>query len=64
MGFEGVTSFGPNVVSLKVMLGWKRWYIVGAYVPPENLPAVHQITHALSCGPEGVMKLLVLDINT
>ena len=55
--------FGPNVVSFTVMSGRKRWYVVRAYVPPDNLPAVQQITHALACGPEGVRKLLVGNLN-
>ena len=52
------------MVSFTVTLVWKGWYIVGAYVPPNNLPAVHKITHALACGPEGVRKMLVGDLNT
>ena len=56
-------SFGPNVVSFTVILGWKRWYIVREYVPPNDLPTVQRITQALSCGPDRVGKLLVGDLN-
>ena len=62
-GDEGVRSFGTNVVSFTVTSGQKRWYVVEAYVYPNNLPEVHQIAHVLECGPEGVEKLLVVDIN-
>ena len=62
-GVEGVRRFGPNVVIFTVTSGQKRWYVVGAYVPPNDLPTVHWITHALACGTERVEKLLVGDIN-
>ena len=55
--------FGPNMVSFTVMLGQKRWYAVGEYVPLNNLLTVHWITHALACGPERVGKLLVGNLN-
>ena len=48
---EGAWRFGPNVVSFTVTSGQKCWYVVGEYVPPNDLPVVHQITHALTCGP-------------
>ena len=56
-------KFGPNMVSFTVTSGQKRWYVVREYVPPNDLPAVQQITHALACGPEGVRKLLVGNLN-
>ena len=51
MGVERVRRFGTNVVSFTITLGQKRWYIVRAYVPPNDLPGVNNIKHALSCGP-------------
>ena len=51
------------MVSFTVTLGRKRWYVVGAYVPPNDLPAVHRITHVLACGPEGMDKLIVSNLN-
>ena len=36
-GVEGAQSFGPNVVSFTVTSVKKRWYVVGAYVPPNDL---------------------------
>ena len=55
--------FGPNVVSFTVKSGQKHWYVVRAYVPPNDFLEVQRITHVLACGPEGVGKLLVGDIN-
>ena len=50
-GVEGVRSFGPNVVSFIATSGQKRWYVVGAYVPPNDLPMIQWITQELACGP-------------
>ena len=40
---EGVTHYGPNVVSFKIYAGWNHWYVVGAYMPPNNQLAVHRV---------------------
>ena len=39
---KGMPNFGPNVVNLLLALGSRRWYVVGAYVPPNGVPTVHQ----------------------
>ena len=36
-------SFGPNLVSFLLTSGARRWYAVGAYVPPNNRPSVHRV---------------------
>ena len=55
--------FLPNVVSFVITSVRKCWYIVGSYVPPNDLPMVHWITQALSCRPEEVGELLFGDLN-
>ena len=44
---ENMVSFGPNVVSFLLTLGARRWYFVGAYVPPNDVPDVHRVEQAL-----------------
>ena len=56
-------NFGPNVVSFIITSGRKRWYGVGAYVPPNNLPMINWIRQALEYGPKGTRKLIVGDLN-
>ena len=51
------------MVSFIITSGRKRWYVVGAYMPTNDLPTAHWITQALECGTEGVGKLLVGDLN-
>ena len=38
-----VVNFGPNVSSFFLTSGLRRWYVIGAYVPPHGAPAVHRI---------------------
>ena len=33
---EAVEKFGPNVLGFQVATGERRWYIVGAYIAPED----------------------------
>ena len=44
---ENTASFGPDVVSLLLTSGARQWYIVGAYVLPNNRPSVHRVEQAL-----------------
>ena len=44
---EGIVNFSPNMPSFLLTLGSQRWYIVGAYVPPNDAPAVYRVDHAL-----------------
>ena len=45
MQVESTYSFVPNVVSFLLMLVARRWYVVGAYVPPNDVPDVHCEAH-------------------
>ena len=44
---EITASFGPNVVSFLLMLGSRRFYVVGAYDTPNDMPAVHSVDQVL-----------------
>ena len=48
-----MVNFGPNVVSLLLLSGVRRWYVVGAYVMPNDVPKVHQVEQALAENPKG-----------
>jgi hypothetical protein len=37
---------GPNVLSFQLMSGATRWYIVGCYILPTNLPTLAHIEQA------------------
>ena len=61
---EGLKNFGPNVVSFTITSGKRQWYVVRAYVPPNDQPAVHWVAQSLTCGTAGLGDLLVSDLNT
>ena len=45
---EGTKAFGPNVIRTTLVSGNKRWYIIGAYIPPseDNGETLNCITQA------------------
>ena len=56
---EGIINFGSNVASFLLTLGSRRWYVVGAYVPSNDAPAVHRVEQALEVAPKGMEKNLL-----
>ena len=60
---KGAKIFGTNVVIFTVILGRKRWYVVRAYVPPNNQLEIHRVAHTLECRPDVVGALLVGNLN-
>ena len=56
---EGIVIFGTNVVSFLLTSGLQIWYVVGAYVPPNDATAVHCIEQDLEEAPKG-MKVIML----
>ena len=57
---EGIFNYGPNVLSFLLTEGLHRWYIVGAYVPPNDAPTVSRVEHALGNSPK-VLEVILLD---
>ena len=60
---EGIIKFGPNVASFLLILGSRRWNVVGEYVSPNNAPAVYCMDQALEASPKGVEVILLWDLN-
>ena len=60
---EDTASFGPNVVSFLIKLGSRLWYVVGSYVPPNDVPAVHSVDQALRAATKGLEMILMGDLN-
>ena len=44
---EGILNFVPNVARLFLTSGLWRGYVFGAYMPPNNAPAVHRVEQEL-----------------
>ena len=58
-----MASFGPSVVSFLLMMGTRRWYVVGAYMPPNNVPSVHRVDQALRVAHQILEMILMGDLN-
>ena len=41
----------------------RQWYVVGAYMPPNDDPLVHCVDQALKAAPKGVELILLGDLN-
>ncbi len=55
--------WGPNFISLHLMMGVCQFYIVGCYIPPLNLTTLMCIRKAWSECPRGAHPILVGDLN-
>ena len=60
---ENTAIFVPNVVIFLLTLGVRLWYVVGAYVPPNNSPSVHCVDQALRAAPKGLELILMGELN-
>ena len=56
---EGIVKFVPNVLSFLLTSCPWRWYAVGAYVPPNNAPAVYCLDQALEAESR-VMEVILM----
>jgi hypothetical protein len=55
--------WGPNVISLHLMMGKCRFYVVGCYIPPSNLATLRCVDKAWSECPCGAHPILVGNLN-
>ena len=44
---EGIANYGLNVVSFVWATLRRIWYVVGAYMPPNDAPAIVRVEEAL-----------------
>ena len=61
---EGTDRFGPNMVSFLFTLEAKIWYVVEAYVPPNNVSFVHYMEQAQRATQKLFQMILMGDLNT
>jgi hypothetical protein len=55
--------WGPNIISLHLMMGSIQFYIVGCYIPPSDLETLACIDKAWCKCPKGAHPILVGDLN-
>ena len=56
-------KYGPDVASFMLAVGWKWWYVVGPYIPPNDHPEVRRLEQSLVRCPAHTEILLVGDLN-
>ena len=60
---EEVEMRGPNVLSFQLVSGATRWYIVGCYIPPNDLTTLTHVEQAWQACPRGCLPILLGDLN-
>ncbi len=60
---EETRIWGPNVISLHLMMGSTRFFVVGCYIPPSDLETLAYIDKAWRECPKGAHPILVGDLN-
>jgi hypothetical protein len=54
---------GPNMLSFVIVMGSQHFYVVGCYIPPNNLCTLPQVKQALNKCPKGHTPLFIGDLN-
>jgi hypothetical protein len=54
---------GPNVLSFQLVSGAARWYIIGCYIPPNDLTTLTHVDEAWRACPKGCLPILLGDLN-
>ena len=60
---EETRIWGPNVISMHLMMGSTQFFIVGCYIPPSDLETLACIDKAWCECPKGAHPILVGDLN-
>ena len=60
---EVIFNFSPNVASFLLTSGSRKWYVVGAYVPPNDAPDVNFLEQSLEASTKGMEVILLGDFN-
>ena len=56
-------TFGLHVLSFQMMMGKKRWNVVGSYILPARTRKIEIVATALSHFPDMVYPILIRDLN-
>ena len=60
---EETQNWEPNIISLLLMMGNIRFYVVGCYIPPSDLDTLTHIDTDWRMCPMGAHLILVSDLN-
>ena len=60
---ESTASLGPNMLSFIRTSGARRWYVIGAYMPPNNSLSMYHMYQTLRAAPKGLEIILMRYLN-
>jgi hypothetical protein len=60
---EEVELHGPNVLSFQLVLGATRYYILGCYIPANDLTTLMHVEQGWMACPKGCLPIMLGDLN-
>ena len=60
---DGTTRFGPNIVRFLLTSGARLWYVVTAYVTPNNVAEVNRVEQAMIAASKVLEMILLGGLN-
>ena len=60
---EAVREYRSNVLSLEVVTGARRWYIIICYFSPDNAETIERVVTSLGDRPKGTALIVAADLN-
>ena len=54
---------GPNVLTFQLVLGATRWYIIGCYIPSNDLTTLMHVEQAWHACPKGCLPIMLGNLN-
>ena len=60
---EETVKHGPNVMAFQLETGRRRYYVVGAYLPPSDTTTIDHVRSAWAQCPKGCTPWLLGDLN-
>jgi hypothetical protein len=53
----------PNLLTFQLVMGYKRFYVMGTYIPPNNTKGVDALRAAWNACPDGCAPIVMGDSN-
>jgi hypothetical protein len=60
---EAVRVVTPNLLTFQLVTGYKRFYVMGIYIPPTNTTGVDALRAAWNACPDGCAPIVMGDLN-
>jgi hypothetical protein len=60
---EAACIVTPNLLTFQLVMGYKRFYLMGIYIPPNDTTGVYALCAAWKACPDGCTLIVLGDSN-